>query len=89
MPHKYARRRYAAQPKDREVGPRDDMREPGRLLLEVNGYSFDLRLDPDRRDVRMWCVYRDGQPWIRGGLERVWRAMQSEMALPIGRRHWG
>lgn len=87
----YARtlRRRHTEPKKREVGPRDDMREPGRLVLQVNGYTFDIRLDPDRRDVRMWLAYRDGEPFVRGGLEKVWRKIQAEIAPPVGRRHWG
>jgi hypothetical protein len=85
MPHFYARKR---QPKEREVGPRDDMREPGRLLLEINGRRFDIDLRPDPRDVRMWRAYREGEPWLRGGLERIWRAMQAEIPLPLGRAHW-
>lgn len=64
------------------------------MLIEVNGYAFDIRLDRDPRDVRMWRVFRDGVPWIVGGkplrcgLEKVWRLIQAEMALPVGRRHW-
>lgn len=30
--------------------------------------------------MRQWRVYRYGEPWMCGGLERVWRAMQKEMA---------
>jgi hypothetical protein len=42
----------------------------------------------------MWRAYRDGEPWIvdgrpmRGGLEMMWRAIQAEIAKPLGRRHW-
>lgn len=72
-----------------EPGLRDDMREPGSLLLRLNGYDFDLLLKPHPRDVRLWHVYRDGAPWIAAtGVEPVWRAMQKEMAQPLGRRHW-
>jgi len=82
------RSHYAQKPKARDVGPRDDMREPGELVLRVNGYAFLIRLEPDPRDVRMWRAYRDGEQWIRGGLEKMWRAIQAEMAAPLGRRHW-
>ena len=68
--------------------PRDDMRQPGRLLLQVHGRTIDLHLQPDPRDVRMWRAWRDGQPWMRGGLERIWRAVQAEVPACIGRRHW-
>jgi hypothetical protein len=53
----------------------------------LNGYSFDCDLIPDRRDVRRWVVLRDGKPWMRCGLERLWRAVQAEMAQPLGKRH--
>lgn len=70
------------------MGLRDDMRQPGRLLLDLNGKVIDLHLSPDLRDVRRWIAYRDGKPWIRGGLEAIWRAMQAEQSRPLGRRHW-
>ena len=88
MPRPAAHHRRRPEPKAREVGLRDDMREPGEFRLSVNGYVFDLILQPDRRDVRMWRVYRDGEPWMRCGLEKVWRAVQAEMAAPLGRAHW-
>ena len=56
--------------------PRDDYRQPGRLLLEVHGRRIDIELRPDPRDVRLWRAYRDGQPWMRSGLERIWRAIR-------------
>jgi hypothetical protein len=91
---KALRRPHKAEPKAREVGPRDDVRESGRMLIDVNWYVFDIRLEPDKGDVRMWRVFRDGLPWIvdgkplRCGLERVWRLIQAEMAAPLGRRNW-
>ena len=69
--------------------PLDDNRTTGRLLLEVNGRRIDIALRPDPRDVRMWRAYRDGTPWMRSGLERIWRAVQAELPPVIGRRHWG
>lgn len=68
--------------------PRDDNRAPGRLLLEVNGQRIDIELRPDQRDVRLWRAYRDGRPWMRSGLERIWRAVQAELPPPLGRHHW-
>lgn len=68
--------------------PRDDMRPPGRLLLEVNGQTIDIELRPDPRDVRVWRAYRNGAPWMRAGLERIWRAVQAELPPVLGRRHW-
>ena len=68
--------------------PRDDARQPGRLLLAVNGQTIDIELRPDPRDVRLWRAYRDGQPWMRAGLERIWRAVQAELPPVLGRRHW-
>lgn len=68
--------------------PRDDNRTIGRLLLDVNGQSIDIELRPDPRDVRLWRAYRNGAPWMRAGLERIWRAVQAELPPAIGRRHW-
>lgn len=61
-------------------------RESGRLLVEVNGQRFDLTLLPDRRDCRLWIAVRDGQPWERGGLECIWRRVQSELAPRLSER---
>jgi hypothetical protein len=72
----------------RPVGLRDDCRCDGRLLLEVGGQVFDIELKPDPRDVRRWIAYRSGQPYMRAGLERIWRKVQSEIALPLGRAQW-
>lgn len=72
----------------RTVTPRDDNRQPGRLLLEIHGRRIDIELRPDPRDVRMWRAYRDGTPWMRSGMERIWRALQSEIPPCVGRRHW-
>jgi hypothetical protein len=71
------------------VGQRDDNRQPGRLLLDVNGVVIDLHLVPDPRDVRRWKAYREGQPYMRAGLEQIWRKVQSEQSPVLGRRHWG
>ena len=71
------------------VGLRDDNRTVGRLLLDIGAQAFDIELRPDRRDVRRWIAYRNGQPFARGGLERIWRAVQAEIAAPLGRWHWG
>ena len=72
----------------RQVGLRDDNRQPGRLLLDIGSTVIDLHLEPDRRDVRMWRAYRNGEPYLRAGLERIWRKAQSEIHPPLGRRHW-
>lgn len=69
-------------------GPRDDMRTVGRLLLDIGSTVIDLELRPDPRDVRRWLAYRDGKPYMRAGLERIWRKVQSETAPPLGRAHW-
>lgn len=62
-------------------------RQPGRLLLEVNGQVFDLDLSPDRRDCRRWLAFRDGKPFAHGGLECIWRAVQKGMAPLLGERN--
>ncbi len=69
-------------------GPRDDNRRPGRLLLDIGAQVIDLELRPDPRDVRLWRAYKDGAPYLRGGLERIWRQVQREIAPPLGRAHW-
>ena len=66
-----------------------DRREPEHWLLTMGGITFDLLLKPHPRDVRLWFVFRDGVPWLASvGRERVWRAMQAEIAQPLGRKHW-
>lgn len=70
------------------VEARDDMRSPGRLLLDIGSHVFDLDLRPDPRDVRRWIAYRDGKPFMRAGLERIWRSVQAEIAPPLGRSQW-
>ena len=83
----YARQRRR-EPKEREVGLRDDNRRVERFLLTQGDVTFDLTLVPDPRDVRRWKVYRDDVLFVHGGLEQMWRAVQRELAPPLGRRHW-
>lgn len=70
------------------VGQRDDNRSVGRLLLDIGAEVIDLELRPDRRDVRRWYAYRNGQSFAHAGLERIWRMVQADIAPPIGRSHW-
>ena len=70
------------------LGVRDDMRQAGRLLLDIGSTLIDLELRPDPRDVRRWLAYRSGEPYLRGGLERIWRKVQSEISPPLGRSNW-
>jgi hypothetical protein len=72
----------------RPIEPRDDNRAVGRLLLDIGSQVFDLELRPDPRDVRRWLACRNGQPYMRGGLERIWRKVQSEISPPLGRDRW-
>lgn len=67
--------------------PRDP-RQPSDWALLCGGVSWSLHFEPSPRDVRQWRVYRNGEPWMCAGLQRVWRAMQKEMAPVLGRRHW-
>ena len=62
-------------------------RQVGELLLNVNGQTFALELRPDRRDCRRWYAFRNGQPYEHGGLERIWRKVQSELAPMLGERN--
>lgn len=52
-------------------------RQPGRLLLDVDGQVFDVLLQPDRRHAWRWHAW----------LEQVWREIQRRRALPLGRRN--
>jgi hypothetical protein len=79
-----ARNRMAGPP----VAQRDDMRPPFDWCFSVSGVTWNLHFEADPRDVRRWRVWRDGEPWMVSGLEQVWRAMQREMAQPLGRRNW-
>lgn len=63
-------------------------RQPFDWAFSCGGVSWSLHFEPSPRDVRQWRVYRNGQPWMCAGLERVWRAMQREMSPALGRRHW-
>ncbi len=71
----------------REMSPAPMPREPGRLVLEVNGQRFDVELRPDRRDCRRWLAYRDGKPFAHGGLECIWRKLQNGLAPMLGGRN--
>ena len=70
-------------PEREEVAPR----ELGELLLSVNGQTFALELRPDWRDCRRWYAFRNGEPFEHGGLERIWRKVQSELAPRLGERN--
>lgn len=80
--------RNAESDADRPVIVQDDRRQPFDWSFSCGGVSWSLHFEPNPRDVRQWRVFRDGQPWMCAGLERVWRAMQREMAPALGRRHW-
>lgn len=64
-------------------------REPGTLLLIVNGQRFDVDLQPNRRNVRRWNVTINGQPWRTAGLEQVWRELQRRLVPMLGARNLG
>lgn len=70
------------------VAVRDDHRQPFDWTFTCGGVSWSLHFEPNPRDVRQWRVFRDGQPWMCAGLEKVWRAMQKEMSPALGQRHW-
>ena len=65
-----------------------DNRQPFDWSFACGGITWSLHFEPNPRDVRQWRVFRDGELWMCAGLERVWRAMQREMAPVLGRRHW-
>lgn len=63
-------------------------REPGSLVLVVNGQRFDVDLQPNRRDIRRWNVTINGEPWRTAGLEQVWREIQRRMVPMLGVRNF-
>lgn len=63
-------------------------RLPFDRTFSCGGVSWSLHFEPNPQDVRQWRVYRNGEPWMCVGLERVWRAMRKEMVPVLGRRHW-
>ena len=67
---------------------RHDCRQPFDWTFACGGVAWSLHFEPNPRDVRQWRVFRDGEPWMCAGLEKVWRAMQKEMGAALGRRHW-
>jgi len=71
-------------------GPSDhgDRRLPFDWSFSCGGISWTLHFEPNPRDVRQWRVFRNGEPWMCAGLERIWRAMQREMSPALGRHHW-
>lgn len=58
------------------------------LQVPATSAALALELRPDPRDVRRWRAYRNGEPYCHGGLKRIWRKVQSEIAPPLGRDRW-
>ena|SRR6218665_1279901 len=85
-----AERRLSSAAEDGELPSdrRDDNQQPFDWTISCGGVSWPLHFEPNPRDVRQWRVFREGQPWMCAGLERVWRSMQKEMSPALGRRHW-
>jgi hypothetical protein len=82
-------------PIDRSLIPirqdlRDDMRKPGRILIDVPGLSVDWTLHPDRRDVRRWrAVGLDGKVQAHAAWPTILRQLAAGQPQALGRRHWG
>ena len=74
---------------ERGIPPREPTmpREEGRLLLIVDGQSFDVRLVPDRRDPRMFYPFLGEEALRRSGLEQVWREIQRRRVPVLGERN--
>lgn len=69
--------------------PRDDMRKPGRILIDVPGLSVDWTLHPDRRDVRRWrAVDLDGKVMAHAAWPTILRQLAAGQPQALGRRHW-
>lgn len=63
-------------------------RQCGELIVSVNGQTIALELMPDRRDCRRWYAFKGSQPYEHGGLERIWRKVQSELVPMLGERNF-
>lgn len=64
------------------------LRQDGRLLLIVDGQTFDVRLVADRRDPRMFHPFIGDEALRRSGLEQVWREIQRRRAPVLGGRNF-
>jgi hypothetical protein len=70
--------------------PRDDAREPGRILIDVPNLSVDWTLHPDRRDVRRWrAVDLGGTVQAHAAWPTILRQIAAGQPQALGRRHWG
>ena len=82
------------QPIDRSdipsrADPRDDMRRPGRILIDVPGLSIDWILKPDSRDVRRWrAVDLAGVEHMHAAWPTILREIAKGQPQALGRRHW-
>lgn len=74
-----------------ENGPAElpgDPRLPFDWTFSCGGVSWRLHFEPSPQDVHQRRVYRNGEPQMCAGLERVSRDMQKEMVPVLGRRRW-
>lgn len=78
----------------RDTSGRDDMREPFPLLI---GEWVRWEVRPDRRNVRQWVPFDDGEPVrneegrvIRAGIDRLMQeaARRVPVRNMLGRRRW-
>lgn len=69
--------------------PREPLppREDGVLVLSAGGHEHRLTLRPARHAWQWIAQREDGTEFARGGLERIWRKIQAERALPLGTRN--
>ena len=65
------------------------IRPPGRLLVDDGFQCFDLLLRPDSRHCWRFYSLRDGEPFVHGGLEAIWREVQRRRAPVLGSRRMG
>jgi hypothetical protein len=77
-------RRLAEGSSPREPIP---VRNDGVLVLSAGGQEHRLTLRPARHAWQWVALREDGTEFARGGLERIWRKIQAERALPLGARN--
>lgn len=61
-------------------------RKIGRFLVDDGVCVFDLELRPDPRHVGRFYASLNGEPFIHGGLEVIWREVQRKRAPVLGSR---
>ena len=68
---------------------RDDLRKPGRILIDVPDLSIDWTLLADKRDVRRWrAVDIFGIVHAHAAWPTMLRDLAADRPQALGRRRW-